>query len=288
MPRIQIWFIFFSNLSLFTYTFAQHDTFPNHTPIKKQCLIYTATGHTLSTVGSLFWLSKQWYSPYATGTFHFFNDASEWGKMDKLGHAFTVFHLSSFVQWQYAWCNVSPTTSLLLGTFIPYTYLSIIEIMDGFSEGWGFSWADIAANTAGTGLYLLQQKYPLFQLKFSYHKSLMATQRPQIFGKNLAENILKDYNGQVYWLCIIPWYHTENPFKYFNIAVGYSIDNYFYAKNNPQPALQWYLSFDVNLNRIPTQKKALKMLFSFLDIIKMPTPAVMWSNSRFHFSFSGY
>ena len=43
---------------------------------------------------------------------------------------------------------------------------------------------------------------------------------------------------------------------------------------------QWYLSLDVDFERIPTKSKALKSLFYVLDAIKMPAPTIMLANGK--------
>jgi hypothetical protein len=38
--------------------------------------------------------------------------------------------------------------------------------------------------------------------KFSFHTTQYAQYRPNVLGSSLAEQILKDYNGQTYWLSV--------------------------------------------------------------------------------------
>ena len=50
----------------------------------------------------------------------------------------------------------------------------------------------------------------------------MLFRSPQLLGKNLAEQWLKDYNGQIYWLKI------EN--KFFSPMLGYGAGNMIYGR----------------------------------------------------------
>ncbi|TAD94403.1 MAG: hypothetical protein EAY75_00090 [Bacteroidetes bacterium] len=38
--------------------------------------------------------------------------------------------------------------------------------------------------------------------KFSFFPTPFAEQRPELLGKNISQQWLKDYNGQTYWLSV--------------------------------------------------------------------------------------
>ncbi|OJU23360.1 MAG: hypothetical protein BGN92_03335 [Sphingobacteriales bacterium 41-5] len=55
-------------------------------------------------------------------------------------------------------------------------FLTVIEILDGFSNKWGFSWGDMAANVFGAGMFQGQQllwNEQRIKFKFSFHKKVM-------------------------------------------------------------------------------------------------------------------
>src|SRR5690348_7211514 len=54
---------------------------------------------------SMLGLSKVWYSQSARQSFHFFNDASEWKQMDKVGHFYNTFQLSSITYRALSWAG---------------------------------------------------------------------------------------------------------------------------------------------------------------------------------------
>lgn len=61
--------------------------------------------------------------------------------------------------------------AIWLGGLSGLAYQSIIEIQDGFSSEWGFSWGDMAANTLGAATFVAQQlgwKEQRLQIKLSY------------------------------------------------------------------------------------------------------------------------
>ncbi len=58
------------------------------------------------------------------------------------------------------------------------------------------------ANAAGSGLFFMQQKAwneQRIKIKWSFHETSLASQRPNLLGSGLLEELLKDYNGQTYW-----------------------------------------------------------------------------------------
>jgi hypothetical protein len=112
-----------------------------------------------------------------------------------------------------------------------------------------------------------------------------------LLGNNFSERIFKDYNGQTYWITIDLNTKIQEKFKlfkYINLALGYSIDGFTGARNNPNlncvecnnliRQSQYLLSFDLDLTEIETKNKFLKLLFNTFSIIKFPAPAVLIQN----------
>ncbi|MGB1004309.1 MAG: DUF2279 domain-containing protein, partial [Salibacteraceae bacterium] len=240
------------------------------------------------TMGALY---NSWYSKYNTGEFHTFDDNAEWEGMDKIGHSLTAYQLSHYGREALYWSGVSNTQATLYGAGYAMLYQTTIEIMDGFSEGWGFSWGDMAANTLGAGLYTAQQltwKEQRFSIKFSYSPSHYAQYRENLLGRTWNERMLKDYNGQTYWLSanIQSFLKNNSKFpKWINVAGGYGAGGMLGGHDNPtevdgQPVpcferyKQMYFSMDVDFTRIPTRSKFLKTVFIALSFVKIPFPTI--------------
>ena len=159
----------------------------------------------LYTAGSLSYLNFIWYKPYSSADFHFYNDNSEWCQMDKCGHVFTTYNTGRLMMQAMRWGGFKSKRSILIGETYGTLYMTSIEIMDGFSSGWGFSWGDELANISGSTLFAVQQylwNEQRIQLKFSFHQSSYPKYRPDELGSNFAQQIIKDYNGQSYWLSL--------------------------------------------------------------------------------------
>ncbi len=248
------------------------------------------------TIGSLLALNEAWYKNYHTNTFRFFNDNAEWLQMDKLGHVYSAYHLTQKGAALYEWCGLEKNKADIVAGVYAYSFLLGIELLDGFSEKWGFSWGDLAANTLGTTIAIAQSRtntVEYFTLKFSFSESGYAPLRANLLGRNLAEQILKDYNGQSYWLSFNPssifninktWFP-----KWLNLAFGYSGDGMIAARNGQiieiytanssyyliaQHTRQFFISLDIDLRKIPVKNSFLKNVFYAVNILKIPSPAL--------------
>lgn len=237
-----------------------------------------------SLVGvSLIGLNQLWYADYAKSKFHTINDSDEWLQMDKFGHMFSAYQLSKLGAQSFKWAGASQKQQLIYGTGLGLGFLTVVEVMDGYSAEWGFSWSDIAANTSGAGLFVGQEllwKEQRIKLKYSFHRTEFAPQRPNKLGNGLSEEFLKDYNGQTYWLSVNPhsFFKNSNLPKWLNVALGYGADGMLSGRSETLPDIkqnrtrQFYLSLDVDLERIKTESSILKTLFSVFNVVKIPFP----------------
>jgi len=253
----------------------------------------------LGTLGGLYFA---WYKDYPQSSFHLFNDNNEWLQMDKLAHVTTAYYISRIGNASYRWAGMGRKSSIWLGGLLGFAYMLNIEILDGFSAEWGFSLGDLAANTTGCAIFVAQQLIwdeQRFVLKYSYHPTEYPQYRPDLLGKNLLQNMLKDYNGMSFWLSgnIHSFLGKESKFpRWLNIAIGYGAEGMTGANSNPAssggqpvpeftPYRKFFLSVDVDLTRIRTRSKVLKAVFNVLGFIKIPAPALEYNTLgkfRFH------
>jgi hypothetical protein len=183
------------------------------------------------------------------------------------------------------------------------SFLSVIEILDGFSAEWGFSTADMAANIAGSALAVSQEiltGQQSIRIKYSYRNSSLAQYRPDMLGRNLPERMLKDYNAQAYWISANISDLTGNPGaipEWLNFAFGYSANGMLggYADSfisDQVPDLmryrQFFLAPDIDLSRIHTKSKAVNKIINALNFVKIPSPALEYNRKdglRMHLLF---
>ncbi len=260
---------------------------------KKRQIFFGSYGTTY--VVSMTGLYFTWYDSYKKTKFHWFDDSKEWQQIDKIGHAFTAFQLNQNTFFSLKKLGYNEKQSIYYSAISSFLVMNTIEIFDGFSEKWGASYSDIVFNAIGTSLFSLQQyffkKVPV-KVKFSYHYTPLSNVRPNALGSKPWDKILKDYNGQTYWLNVnihdfVPRFKP----KWLNISFGYGGYNMIYAKENeqiinignyPSSELKYdkkhyrrlLLSLDISPHKINTKFSCLNKFLKVFSVIKLPFPSV--------------
>ena len=249
--------------------------------------------------GALIGLNQLWYKDYPRSGFHFKNDNSDWKQMDKVGHFMTSYYLGKVAMETLDWAGVSKKNQLIYGATAGFAFLTAVEVLDGFSEEWGASPGDVLANATGTGLLIGQEllwQEQRITVKYSFHQTDFAKQRPNTLGENYLQQALKDYNGQTYWLSANIWsFNKESSFpKWLNVAAGYGAEGMLFSNSNAanstlqDPYRQFYLSLDLDLTKIKTNSEFLKSLFSVVNFIKIPAPTLEINTKgriKFHYLY---
>jgi hypothetical protein len=250
--------------------------------------------HVAGFTGAILYLNQAWYANYPRSSFHFHNDLKDWLQMDKMGHVVSTYQISRFSSAAFGMSGVNRKTSALLGAGTGLLFITAIEVLDGFSTEWGFSASDMAANIIGAGSYATQEvwlKKRIFDWKYSFHESDLHSYRPDLLGYTTFENMIKDYNGISYWLSLnmkTAWQlHPDFP-SWLNLAFGYSATGMLGGRENPgfyngvelpnpERYRRWFLAPDIDLSRIPIRNAFFHKMFSALNVIKFPTPALEYN-----------
>jgi hypothetical protein len=194
--------------------------------LHKNRLLFTSISQASIWTGSFLALQKVWYDDYEKTKFTFFNDANNWMQMDKVGHAYSAYHFSELSAKQFIWSGMSRKKAAIIGASVAFAYQFSIEMLDAYSKNWGFSIPDVISNAFGNLLFLGQElvfKDQPIKFKFSFYQSSFAKYRPEVLGRTFSEQILKDYNGQIYWLTFSPFTFTKHEkWKFLSLALGYS------------------------------------------------------------------
>jgi uncharacterized protein YfiM (DUF2279 family) len=249
-------------------------------------------GSSVAYAGTLVGLSQLWYQDAKQQPFQFFNDNGEWKQVDKLGHFYASFYFSHGTSKALQWTGVSKKKSDFWGAVTGFAVLVPIEVLDGFSDAYGASTGDLVADAAGAAFYLGQSMWwneIRIQPKFSFQRTRYAGLRPTVLGNDISSEILKDYNGQTYWLSVDVDKFIRFP-RWLNIAAGYGATGMVYARDGANREAgydayrQYYLGFDIDLTAIRTRSKAVRTAIFLLNMIKLPAPAVEFSEkgTRFH------
>ncbi len=289
--------LFFVFLAFSSFLFCQQPDSIHVKTYNKKLIPLILTSEALIYTGSMIYLNEAWYKNYPRTSFHFFDDSKEWLQMDKTAHAFTSYHAANYGYLVFRQTGLDDSKALAISSIQSCFFISSIELFDGFSKGWGASLSDLTANFSGVGLFAAQQYFWNEQkilLKYSFSSSGLAGYRPDVLGRNLPEQLIKDYNAQTFWLSAnLKSIFNLNKFpSWLNIALGYGADgmltghagdamqnSYFQLERKRQ----YYFSLDLDLSRIKLKNKALKAVFRAINILKFPFPAVEISEKKFYF-----
>ncbi len=247
--------------------------------------------------GTMGVLATQWYSKDDRQHFHTFSDNDQWLQMDKVGHVFSAYQTGRLGIDVLQWANVEDKKAAIYGGSLGFLFLSGVEVLDGFSAEWGFSWGDFGANAFGAGMAISQELLfgkQVGLIKFSYHPTDFREYRPNVLGESEQAGILKDYNGQTYWLSLNLKDITQVDYlpSWLSISGGYSGTGLFGGSENPTTDAngmsipnvnryrQYYISLDIDLERIPTKSRFLKTAFKAMNFIKVPLPTIRFQDGK--------
>jgi hypothetical protein len=235
-------------------------------------------GHVI--LSNLWWKGEQ--SP-----FHFDWD-HDWNYSlgaDKVGHAYFPYLVTNVYRQALEWGGLDTATSLYVAASGALAYQTYIEVRDGFSKQWGFSWGDWGADLVGAALPVVQHHVPALRgvdVKISFNPS-------DKFKAGMYNAIIDDYESTYHWISInvhdlLPaewqrWYP-----RFVNLAIGHSVKDLDGAGGGHH---ELYLSLDWNLKALPGDGWLLKLLKRNLDFYHLPapavriTPGVVWYGLRF-------
>lgn len=295
--------LFFLVLLTETFLWAQDSTaLPKTYRTRKT---WVAAANVAGYGGTMVALYRSWYLNYPRSAFHTFNDMPQWKQTDKVGHLYSAYIQSSASTDLWKWAGMKRKTRIWVGGLSGTVYQTAIEFLDAYSADWGWSWGDFSANLLGSGTYIAQElawDEQRIHLKFSFHRKtytdpLLNQRSDQLFGTGWSERMLKDYNGQTYWASIrlAPFFKKSNLPNWLSVAIGYGAEGLFggtenkatnaagaitFDKRDIARVRQWYLSPDIDWTQIKTNKKAVKVLFTFLNAFKFPAPALSFSRGK--------
>jgi hypothetical protein len=275
---------------------SQSDFFKNSDSLNNFRAISVGSGIALSWSVGAIGMSNIWYSDYPKSNFHTFNDSHNWLQMDKVGHFYTANKISLFSSDLFKWSGLKRRNASILGAFIGLGLQSTLEVMDGTSSAWGFSWSDMTANTLGVASFVAQDliwEEQRFIFKFSYHPTMFASIRPSVLGSTFTQSFLKDYNGQTYWMSFSPatFFKSVKIPNWLCLSLGYSVDQKLVGDQEVYQDLtsgityhsqrEYLFSLDIDFSKIDIKKPWLKTICKQLNHVKIPFPALIYSNNKF-------
>lgn len=191
---------------------------------------------------------------------------------DKFGHFYFPYVTAKIYSQVFEWTGIEERKSLYYASTLALSYQAFVEVKDGFSKQWGFSWGDFAANALGSLYPVLQYHYPMLN-NYSPKISFYASER---FKKDSHKVIIDDYESTYNWVSInvhnlLPDNLKKFSHPFVNIAVGHSVKN-LDSKTGGNHEL--FVSLDWNLEALPGDFWLFKLLKKNLNYYHLPAPAI--------------
>ncbi len=238
-----------------------------------------------------------WYGRDKLTSFHWFEDVGEWNQIDKGGHIFAPYLITTWSYNLLRWSGMKNTPAALVAGAFGFLSFSMIEVPDGLHPKYGASWSDIVFNFGGAALATAQylawkEQRILFKYSYCnvvYPRGELRERANALYGDNFGEKILKDYNGVSFWLSfnLHSFNHAIKP-PWLNIAFGYAAGNLYggfenkwidkngvyHDRSDVKRYRRFFISIDADYTKFRVNSKAGKMILGILNIIKLPMPAL--------------
>jgi len=191
---------------------------------------------------------------------------------DKLGHQYMAFATTRVYDAAFRWCGLDSTTAVFAGAGVSVAYQTYIEVRDGFSRDYGFSWGDVIANTTGAALPVVQRFVPALRpldLQISFSPS-------DAFNRGEFGAIIDDYTSTTHWVSVGVFEYLPSTWQewyppWLNLAVGHSVTN---LDGQGGGTHVLYVSLDWNLAAIKGLPTWLREGLQLLHLYHLPAPAV--------------
>lgn len=228
------------------------------------------------------YFKRAWWSGERAPHFFFRADWDEdFRDQDKFGHMFGGYHLARIGNALLRDACASKSHALLWSAAYATAFQLQIEIWDGMYKKYGFSYADLIANTTGMAFAVAQQKYPSLKAikpTISYRRTAAMRNARNIPGE-LRPSL--DYSGQTYWFAadvnaMLPDDVKQYWPSFLRISAGHSITDWVDAKTgaNMRAQRKILLSIDIDVEKLPGNNPIWRTVKRNLSYIHIPSPAL--------------
>lgn len=230
------------------------------------------------------YFKNAWWSGTRAPHFFFQSDwDQEFRDQDKFGHMFGGYHLARIGYAGLRDACVGEKKAIFWSAAYAAAFQLQIEIFDGQFIKYGFSYADMIANTAGQTLAVMQEFHPRLRVikpTFSYHKTRALTNTEAgLFPSELRPSL--DYSGQTYWFStdvneLLP--DAAKPYwpSFIRLSAGHSVTDWV----NPETGAtqrakrKIMLSLDFDPEKLPGNAPLWKTIKHTLSYYHFPAPAL--------------
>ena len=257
-------------------------------PLTSSQLTAVRTGVASAFVGGNAYLyhyfKKAWWSGERAPHFFFHADwDQEFRDQDKFGHMLGGYHLARIGYAGLREACVSDRKAIAWSATYAALFQLQIEIFDGRFKKYGFSYADMIANTTGQALAVMQELHPSLRAikpTFSYHKTLaMRNTDAGLIAPELRPSL--DYSGQTYWFSadvnqMLPDAAKVYWPSFIRLSAGHSITDWIDpGTGNPVRAKRKILlSLDFDPDKLPGNAPLWRSIKRTLSYYHFPAPAL--------------
>ncbi|MEO8911331.1 MAG: DUF2279 domain-containing protein [Gemmatimonadaceae bacterium] len=228
------------------------------------------------------YFKKAWWSGERAPHFFFQSDwDQDFRDQDKFGHLLGGYHLARFGYAGLRSACVSKTKAIIWSAAYAFAFQLQIEIFDGQFKKYGFSYADMIANTTGQTFAVMQELHPALRAikpTFSYHETRALRNRTNT--SELRPSL--DYSGQTYWFSadvhqLLPDDMKQYWPSFIRLSAGHAITDWI----NPDPPgnqirakRKLMLSLDFDPEKLPGNAPLWKSIKHTLSYYHFPAPAL--------------
>jgi hypothetical protein len=228
------------------------------------------------------YFKRAWWSGARAKHFFFRADWDEdFRDQDKFGHMFGGYHLVRIGDALLRDACASKQHALLWSAIYAAAFQLQIEIWDGMYLKYGFSYADVIANTTGLAFAVAQEKYPALRAikpTISYSRSAAMRNAKNIPGE-LRPSL--DYSGQTYWFstdvnALLPDNAKQYWPAFLRVSAGHSVTDWINPQTgaNMRAKRQIVLSIDLDVEKLPGNNPIWRTVKRNLSYIHLPSPAL--------------
>lgn len=230
-----------------------------------------------------------------TGGWHVTEDLEYAKFLDKFGHFYTAYAMSTLPADMLMESGMAQTPARWIGAGLGLLYNTYVEVEDGYASHWGFSPSDEIANFCGSAFSLLQYYFPVlenFTPRWSYvpaqwTQDATITDRPATF--------IDDYNSTTFWLAInvnnlLPGGAKPYWPDWLMVSVGYGIRNYAVTNpdgTHPEVTKRYMVGLDYDWVKILPDADFgfLNYVRQWLNYVRLPGPTLEFTSTGVEFRF---
>jgi hypothetical protein len=193
------------------------------------------------------WWDEGFTGRFTTGNEGWFGQDTSSGGADKLGHAYFANASVRVMSLVFQSYGNDPDTAARLAFWSAFGTMTAVEVADGFSKQYTFSWQDAAMNAVGAAFGWWCERYPevdaLLDFRLMYQKSQQSS----------SWDPAGDYSGQTYLLVGkasgVPRLRDVPMLRYVEVALGYGARS-FDGPPGATPSRNVYYGLQLNLSAL--------------------------------------